>query len=755
MAALFLTVGASRAQPCNEQWLYGPGQGVPGIFTNVRAVTTWDPDGAGPMTEVLVAAGSFVIAGDTFVNRVALWDGAAWHALGDGLSYAAWALAVYNGELIVGGDFVAAGGVAANHIARWNGSVWRPLGAGTSGSVRALAVYNGELVAGGTFSSAGGVPAKRVARWNGSVWQPMGSGIESGTVYALAAYKGDLIVGGGFTGAGGSGIDDIARWDGSDWFPLGTGVSGVNPFLKVLTVYGGDLIAGGGFTSAGGISAQSIARWDGTAWHSLEVSALYRVDAMAVYNGELIAGGDSTVLRWNGSVWQSLGAGITGGAHISGMAVCAGELIVGGAFAGAGDTAAKSIARWNGSSWRAMGSGLGGDYPDPEVGAFTVHNGDLIMGGGFRTAGAGGESASMVARWDPASSVWQPVGSGMSGVASPIVTALGGYNGDLVAGGRFYFAGGVSAANIARWDGAGWLPLGNGVSGGNPITTVAALAVFRGEMVAAGLFSYAGGLSAANNIARWNSSAWLPLGSGLTGSPYSFGVAALAVHEGELIAGGRFTDAGGVPVSRIARWNGSSWQPMGVGATAVSALAMYNGDMIAAGGFSIAGGGTAAVARWDGSDWQAVGSTADLSVWSLAVYHGVLIAGGRFSSVGGMSGNNIALWNGVAWKPMGSGLAGPVTLGDPRVQALTVHDDELIVGGRFTTAGGRVSAYWARWGCGCYADCDDGGVLTIADFACFQGKFAAGDPYADCDGDSALTLADFGCFQTKFVAGCP
>ncbi len=55
----------------------------------------------------------------------------------------------------------------------------------------------------------------------------------------------------------------------------------------------------------------------------------------------------------------------------------------------------------------------------------------------------------------------------------------------------------------------------------------------------------------------------------------------------------------------------------------------------------------------------------------------------------------------------------------------------------------------------CYPDCNGVGGLTIADFACFQTKFVAGDPYADCNGVGGLTIADFACFQTKFVQGCP
>ncbi len=55
----------------------------------------------------------------------------------------------------------------------------------------------------------------------------------------------------------------------------------------------------------------------------------------------------------------------------------------------------------------------------------------------------------------------------------------------------------------------------------------------------------------------------------------------------------------------------------------------------------------------------------------------------------------------------------------------------------------------------CYADCTGNGVLTVADFGCFQTRFVAGDPYADCNEDGVLTVADFGCFQTTFVAACP
>jgi hypothetical protein len=61
----------------------------------------------------------------------------------------------------------------------------------------------------------------------------------------------------------------------------------------------------------------------------------------------------------------------------------------------------------------------------------------------------------------------------------------------------------------------------------------------------------------------------------------------------------------------------------------------------------------------------------------------------------------------------------------------------------------------------CYANCDRttaGPALSIADFACFMARFAAGDRLANCDSSSAaptLNILDFGCFLNKFAAGCP
>jgi len=193
---------ADLAQPAFAQCTYDwkPGDVLPGVNGQVNAVTTWDPDGAGPQSELLIVGGKFTQAGDTLANNIAAWNGTSWQPLGTGVSdigaYAAvYALDVYNGELIALGNFSSAGGVAASQIARWNGTAWQPLGTGLDygGYTYGLTVYNGELIAGGPFSNAGGVPASHIARWNGTAWQALGAGTVS-YVHALCVYNGELLL---------------------------------------------------------------------------------------------------------------------------------------------------------------------------------------------------------------------------------------------------------------------------------------------------------------------------------------------------------------------------------------------------------------------------------------------------------------------------------------------------------------------------------------------------------------------------------
>ena len=146
-------------------------------------------------------------------------------------------------------------------------------------------------------------------------------------------------------------------------------------------------------------------------------------------------------------------------------------------------------------------------------------------------------------------------------------------------------------------------------------------------------------------------------------------VFALAVGpDGLLYAGGRFTTAGGIPASQVARWDGatSSWHPLGSGMNSTTyALASGPDGSLYAGGYFTTAGGIAAsrIARWDGITWHPLGSGMNYEVLALAIGpDGSLYAGGSFTTADGAPANHIARWDGAtsSWHALDSGTNGSV-----------------------------------------------------------------------------------------------
>jgi hypothetical protein len=180
-------------------------------------------------------------------------------------------------------------------------------------------------------------------------------------------------------------------------------------------------------------------------------------------------------------------------------------------------------------------------------------------------------------------------------------------------------------------------------------------------------------------------------------------VSALAAIGSDLYAGGDFTAAGFMLANYIAKWDGSSWSPLGSGMggahPTIEDLAVSGSDLYAGGRFTTAGGVSANnVAKWDGSTWSALGSGTDNPVRTLAVSGSDLYAGGYLTAAGGVSANHIAKWDGSTWSALGTGtygVGGPWS--NPSVSGLAVSGDALFVGGGFTTVGGKVSGRFAVW----------------------------------------------------------
>jgi len=650
-----------------------------------------------------------------------------------------------SGNLYVGGDFTMEGDLAANRVARRDAAsgAWTALGSGMDGPVYALAAdAMGNLYAGGYFTTAGGVPANHVARWDAAsgTWSALGD--PGSNVSALAVDgSGTLYAGGAF---------GVKRWNAASgtWSAVGY----VGSSVQTLAVDGsGTLYAGGSFTGR-------VKTWDGSSWNVVGtgIDAPGQVYALAVdAGGTLYAGGNFTaaggvpaskIARWDGSAWSALGSGVDGVVYT--LAVDgSGNLYAGGYFAMAGGVAASHIAQWDGGAWNALGGGV-----DERVYALAVDGitGGLYAGGGFQAAGSG--VANYVALW--AGGGWSGLGSGGGGqgLGSSVAVLAADGSGNLYAGGHFTTAGGAVANHVARWDGSTWSPLGSGVGGGtNP--GVSALALDGGgSLYAGGRFTTAGGVPA-SNLARWDGSTWSALGDGVNGDVY-----ALALDgSGRLYVGGDFTSAGGVTGDYIAKWDPATqtWSDLGGGLGGsyrnVHALAFdANWDLYVGGSFTTAGGVAASsVARWDGSTWSPLGDGIGGSypeVYALAVDGGSLYAGGAFGAAGGVPVNNIARWDAQSgtWTSLGSGLG---VAEDYSVYALAAGGcGDLYAGGDFGTAGGVAAGSIARWDGGAWRDLGGGlggpypDVYALAVDAGTGRLFAGGD-FATAGGKPSSHIA--------------
>ena len=211
---------------------------------------------------------------------------------------------------------------------------------------------------------------------------------------------------------------------------------------------------------------------------------------------------------------------------------------------------------------------------------------------------------------------------------------------------------------------------------------------------------YVGGLfTFPSYVAKWNGSSFVPVGGGTDGP-----VSALIVHDDgngpALYAGGSFGSAGGVAANGLARWNGQSWSAVGgsfsngVNIVSLEVHDVGSGPKLYAGGwFNTAPGGVPAsnVAVWDGTAWAALGagtsSTLNPAVLATAALNGSLYVGGNLVAAGGEAVNHVARWNGSAWTAMP---AGNGFLGTS-VDSSLVFDDgsgpALYLGGYFFSAG--------------------------------------------------------------------
>ncbi|MCA9759794.1 MAG: hypothetical protein KDA27_28615, partial [Candidatus Eisenbacteria bacterium] len=385
------------------------------------------------------------------------------------------------------------------------------------------------------------------------------------------------------------------------------------------------------------------------------------IDGVAVRN----------VALFDGTQWASLGAGVEGDLRT----ICSrgSEIFVGGSsFAG------ENVARWNGTDWEDIGAGvIGGAL----VNTLHTYN-DRVL--------AAGTVQSGLLEWT--GSTWEPFEGFTS---SGTVYALEQVGDSLFVGGYFENANGLDAADsVLLWDGTQWITLGSGVEYFNGIGLVTQLEFFNGQIVASGAMSL--GDERVSTL-TWDGSAWVPFSEGIGGFlPQS--PVALYSFEGDLYAGGSFSEASGKLASCIARTDGGEWASLGSGGTGVGAIvwdvALYDNDVIVGGGMTVAGSVTArGIARWNGLTWSALGTGLDGTAYALlsvGVSDPTLFVGGSFSAAGGLDSPSLASWrDDTGWSAIG-GL-------DGAVRDLVEWNGGIVAVGLFTVMADPSIANVASW----------------------------------------------------------
>ncbi len=376
------------------------------------------------------------------------------------------------------------------------------------------------------------------------------------------------------------------------------------------------------------------------------------------------------------------------------------------------ETGLASVARFDTSTgdWISPGGGIGGTGHS----LLSLANGDFLLG--YAGTSAGPQDGAR--RWDQSTGTWSPLGSGLSGTYVNASTLAQFPNGDVIAGGSFSAAGGVSVHNIARWNATSnsWFPLGSGVNSG-----VASVALMEnGDILAGGTFTVAGSV-AANRVGRWNESisSWSALGSGV--DDYVDDVKVLTDHQ--VAVAGRFVAAGGRPSAAFARYQFFD-APPAITAQPIATLA-YEGE------------------------------TLELSVTVEPDFEGVVAQWYR---------NGVAIVDG----PAGAAADGGVVSGATRTFASPTETTPitLAISGAKSEDQGEYSVTFTN-ACGtstsesvsvricpaCPADFDQDGGVTVDDVGAFFSDYEQGAACADVDRDGGFTAADVAAFFGAFEAG--
>tara|TARA_X000000368_G_scaffold369173_1_gene317558 strand:+ start:298 stop:1815 length:1518 start_codon:yes stop_codon:yes gene_type:complete len=328
----------------------------------------------------------------------------------------------------------------------------------------------------------------------------------------------------------------------------------------------------------------------------------------------------------------------------AGLAVASnadGSIIAIGAYKNDGngnDSGHVRIYQWNGSSWDQVGSDIDGENGGDESGVVLSisSDGTIVAIGSTRNAGNGNFSGHVrIYKWD--GSTWNQLGSDIDGEAAGDESGRPSLNSDgtIVAIGGLKHDSNKGHVRVFQWDGSTWNQLGADIDGEavndfsgrsslNSDGTIIAISAHMNDSTTGNVNNNSGHV----RVFQWDGSAWNQVGDDIDGEAAgdNSGRGVSLSSDGTIVAiGGPMNDGGdsnndGGGHVRVFKWNGSSWDQVGLdidgsaggdwsgGSVSLSS----NGTILATGAaYSGANGGASGQVRvfhWDGSSWNQVGA---------------------------------------------------------------------------------------------------------------------------------------------------
>ncbi|MFZ4574861.1 MAG: hypothetical protein ACOYN0_10720 [Phycisphaerales bacterium] len=728
--------GVAQGQ-CERGW---EGLGAyPGTREEARVIS-WDPDGAGPEPEALVATG-YGAAGSETREGACVWDGNRWSLLGSaGIRRVA---AHRDGALYGYRD----GSVSSRGLYRWDPAAgdWALIADLAPVFSQAIAVNeDGDVVLGGTFRDFHGYDY--IVRWDPDTGDYAPAGAFNGSIAAFYRLGTRLYAGGPFTKVDGRDCGGIAMLEaGSEnWIPLPS--PGVGFGAGDLCEFQGDLLVGTLGASSTEARRYSFATGMWTSFPTSRTARLLPYGFAVLPNGDLLctgsfqfspimlppaqgplaivsaSTGECTLVFEHPSIGRRIIPRADGTFAVTGVA---------GSFEfpwGTPQKQGNGVIGWSPITGETTVYGEG--LPAPALGMVPLADGSVLLSGRFSSVGntfTGG-----VARWEPRTNTFASAGAERF-LWAPCIKR--------VRSGRTLAAAVVSGnqAGVFEWDErtGEWVQLGDlwsytfvsqfqayltetpdGVLACRTADRLRKLEPGATRWLVAPIYSFGGtgpiGSAVPSRVIlsgsptrEWNLEDDTLVTLGVEG-PGSTNVL-LERSAGDLVAGGaalRRLD----PVT-------NQWAPLaGVDATSVSALA------------ELPGGGLAVESRSrsDASGTNAIGGIAALDGASLRWRHLVQI---------------------------------PDTTPGPTSMAVTASGD-LAVSGEFERLYGSNWMWSPRLAVyrnlvpPCLADFDCSRAVDADDTIAFFRAWDAGDARADVDGDGDVDGEDVGAFYGAWDAGC-